>query len=141
MSKYLMGSNYFFSRYEDFRGHDIDEIEIIETSDFKYMRHMVGQGKDLFQLKQKATTEEYIQDALKQGVGMAIGKFLVPEFCAEISFKVEDLPRLQPLINCLDAKHLYEKIIFESYIQNGAFVLTEEQRLAAYKEYKESRGT
>jgi hypothetical protein len=135
-----MGSTYFFSCYDDFKSHDIDEVEIIETADFKYMRHLSGQGKCLFQLKRKETAEEYIQDALKNNLGMTVGKFLIPEFCTEIRLTIEDLPKLQPLIDKLDDRHLYEKIIFESYLENGTFVLTEEQRLAAYKEYKESRG-
>ena len=140
MSKFLMGSTYFFSCYNDFESKDLDEIEIIETQDFKYIRHLSGLGKCLFQLKRKANVEDYIQDALKSNLGMVVGKFLIPEFCAEIGFKVTDLPKLQPLVAKLDDKHLYEKVIYESYIKNGAFVLTEEQKLTAYKEYKESRG-
>ena len=71
---------------------------------------------------------------------MVVGKFLIPEFCAEIGLQIEDLPKLLPLVAKLDDNHLYEKIIFESYLKNGAFNLTKEQRLAAYKKYKESRG-
>ena len=70
---------------------------------------------------------------------MAAGKFLVPEFCKEIGSTVEDLPKLAPLISNLDTKHEYEKIIFDSYIQNGDFVLTQEQRDKAYESYKIAR--
>ena len=140
MAKYLMGSTYFFSQYHDFKSHDIDYIEIVNTSQFNYMRHLAGQGKCLFQLKRKPTTEEYIQDALSTQLGMAVGKFLVPEFCEAINFTITDLPKLQKLIDLLDEKHQYEKIIFDSYLANNAFALTEEQKLAAYKNYKESRG-
>jgi hypothetical protein len=31
----LMGSRYFFSRYDDFVSKDIDEIAIIDTNEFK----------------------------------------------------------------------------------------------------------
>ena len=71
---------------------------------------------------------------------MVIGKFLVPEFCAEIGFTIEDLPRLEPLLAKLDEKHKYEEIIYNAYIENNAFVLTDEQRAAAYESYKVSRG-
>lgn len=140
MSKFLMGSQYFFSCYEDFNSKDIDEIEIIETNDFNYMRQLTGQGQCLFQLKKQPSKEDYIDYALKSSLGMVVGKFLIPEFCEAIDFTVGDLLRLKSLIEKLDDKHRYEEIIFNSYIENGAFTLTREQRDRAYNLYKESRG-
>lgn len=140
MSKFLMGSQYFFSCYDDFNSKDIDEIEIIETEDFNNMRQLTGRGKCLFQLKKQPSKEGYIDYALKSRLGMVVGKFLIPEFCEAIGFTVEDLPRLKVLIDRLDDKHKYEEIIFKSYIENGTFTLTDEQRATAYKSYKESRG-
>lgn len=135
-----MGSQYFFSCYEDFKSKDVDEIEIIETDEFKNMRQLTGQGKCLFQLRKQATTDDYINYALQSNLGMVVGKFLIPEFCHEIGLTINDLPKLKPLINLLDDKHKYEEIIFDSYIENGSFTLTNEQRERAYKSYKESRG-
>lgn len=140
MNKFLMGSQYFFSCYDDFNSKDIDEIQIIETNEFQHMRQITGQGRCLFQLKKYSSKEEYIDYALQSQLGMVIGKFLIPEFCEVIGFTVEDLPRLKVLINRLDDKHRYEEIIFDSYIDNGSFTLTDEQRARAYKSYKESRG-
>lgn len=140
MSKFLMGSRYFFSCYEDFNSKDIDEIEIVETNEFKQVRQLTGQGKCLFQLKKHSSKYAYIDYALKSKVGMVIGKFLIPEFCEAIGFTVKDLPRLRELIDRLDDKHRYEQIIFDSYIENGSFTLTDEQRARAYKSYRESRG-
>lgn len=140
MSKFLMGSQYFFSCYDDFNSKDIDEIEIIETNDFNYVRQLTGQGKCLFQLKKLSSKEKYIDYALQSTLGMVVGKFLIPEFCEAIGFTVEDLPRLKALINRLDDKHKYEEIIFNGYIENGSFTLTKEQRDEAYNSYKESRG-
>ena len=71
---------------------------------------------------------------------MAIGKYLVPEFCAEIGFTIEDLPKVSSLLDRLDDKHKYEKILYDCYIENGSFALTNEQRQRAFKSYKESRG-
>ena len=135
-----MGSQYFFSCYEDFKSKDIDEIEIIETNNFKYMRQLTGQGKCLFQLRKQETVDDYINYALKSNLGMVIGKFLIPEFCEAIGLTINDLPKLKPLIDKLDDKHKYEEIIFDSYTQNGSFTLTDEQRARAYNSYKESRG-
>ena len=139
MNKILMGSKYFFSCYGGFEGKDIDEIQIIETNEFEQVRQITGRGKCLFQMKRHNSKEEYIEWALKSNIGMVIGKFLIPEFCVEIGFAIEDLPRLAPLINRLDDKHKYEEIIYNSYLQNGSFTLTDEQRDRAYKSYKESR--
>ncbi len=135
-----MGSTYFFSCYSDFNGRDIDEIEIIETTNFQHMRHFTGKGKCLFQLRKKPFTQNYIDDALKSNLGMVVGKFLIPEFCQEIGLEIEELSQLRPLIDKLDEKHRYEEIIYNSYISNGAFFLTEEQRFNAYESYKLSRG-
>lgn len=140
MNKMLMGSTYFFSCYEDFEGKDIDEIQIIETNEFEQVKQITGRGKCLFQMKRHNSKEEYIEWALKSNIGMVIGKFLVPEFCEAIGFTIDDLPRLEPLIAKLDDKHKYEEIIYNSYLQNDSFTLTDEQRDRAYKSYKESRG-
>jgi hypothetical protein len=140
MNKLLIGSQYFFSCYNDFNSKDIDELQIIETNEFAQMRQITGQGKCLFLMKRHSSKEAYIDWALKSKIGMVIGKFLVPEFCTEIGFTINDLPRLATLLDRLDDKHKYEKIIFDSYIENGSFELTDAQRERAYKSYKESRG-
>ena len=133
-----MGSNYFFHQYSDFKSTDIDKIELVDTNEFKEKRIIRGQGKDYFYLKRKPK-EQLIQDALKSNLPMVVGKFLIPEFNKQISFTIEDLPRLQPLIDKLDEKHKYEEIIYNAYIENKSFTLTEEQRDAAYRCYKEAR--
>ena len=134
----LMGSNYFFKDYKDFKSHDIDFIDIIETNEFKEKRVIRGQGKDYFYLKRKPK-EQLIQDALKSELSMVVGKFLIPEFNKKIGFTIDDLQKIKPLIDRLDDKHMYEKIIYESYLENDSFTLTEDQRLKAYKKYKETR--
>lgn len=134
----LMGSNYFFSQYKDFKSTDVDKIELVENPDFKEKRVIRGQGKDYFYLRKKSKAE-LINDALNSSLPMVVGKFLIPEFNKQIGFTVEDLPQLQPLIDKLDNKHLYEKIIYEAYLENKAFILTEAQRLKAYMKYKEAR--
>ena len=140
MNKILIGSQYFFSCYDDFKSKDIDELQIIETNEFAQVRQITGQGKCLFQMKKYNSKEDYIDWALKSQVGMVIGKFLIPEFCEAIGFTIEDLPRLQSLIDKLDDKHKYEEIIYNSYLDNNSFTLTSEQRDRAYQLYKESRG-
>lgn len=135
----LIGSKYFFSQYPDFQPHDTDELEIIDTNEFKQISQLTGQGHCLFQMKRHDSTEEYIDWALQSNVGMVVGKFLIPEFCEAIGFTIDDLPRMQPLIDKLDYKHKYEEIIYNSYLENGSFTLTQEQRDKAYQSYYNSR--
>lgn len=140
MDKILIGSQYFFSCYDDFNSKDVDELSIIDTNEFRHIKQITGCGKCMFYMKKHQSKEEYIDWALKSQLGMVVGKFLVPEFCEAIGFTIEDLPRMQTLIDKLDDKHQYEKIIFNSYIENGDFTLTEEQRDLAYQSYKMTRG-
>lgn len=137
----LVGSKYFFSRYSDFIPHDVDKLEIIETNEFKDIRYIRGKGRCYFQLKKQQTKEDYINYALESNLGMVVGKFLVPEFCQEIGFTVNDLPRLKPLIDILDEKHKYEEIIYNAYLENNGFFLTQEQRDRAYTRYLQTRDT
>jgi hypothetical protein len=48
MNRILIGSNYFFSHYNDFNSKDVDEIEIIDTKDFSHVRQITGRGRCLF---------------------------------------------------------------------------------------------
>ena len=141
MSKFLVGSKYFFSCYEDFEPHDEDWVEIVETQEFKEMRQIKDfkNNRCIFQMKKHSDIQEYIDWALKCQSGMVIGKFLVPEFNAAIGLSVVDLKQLSPLIERLDNKHKYEEIIYNAYIENDCFILTPEQRFAAYQSYKNSR--
>lgn len=135
----IIGSNYFFKDYKDFKAGDIDKIELVNTPTIKEKQTIRGQGKDYIFLRQKPKAE-LIKDALNSELAMVVGKFLIPEFNAKIGFTVEDLPKVQPLIDKLDDKHMYEKIIYEAYLENKEFILTQKQRDAAYASYKESRG-
>lgn len=138
-TSFLVGSTYFFSCYSDFKSKDIDKVELLDVAAFPYRRQYFAPGRCLFRIARQNTVEDYIKWELKIGRGMALGKFLIPEFCEAIGFTINDLPKLQPLVDALDERHLYEKIIFDSYITNQAFVLTNDQRDAAYQNYKASR--
>ena len=137
--RHIVGSRYFFKQYDDYKSHDIDMLELQDDCDYEKCRIIRGQGRDLFFFKRKPK-DELIQDALNSELPMVVGKFLIPEFNKEIGFTIEDLPKIKDLIDILDDKHKYEEIIYNSYIENKSFNLTEEQRLEAYKSYKKSRG-
>ena len=133
-----MGSTYFFKDYPNFFPNDTDYVELITDDSVKGLMIIRGHGEDVF-LYRKKDKEDMIKDALKSDLGMVLGKFLIPEFNEELGFTVEDLPRLEPLLSKLDEKHKYEEIIFNAYIKNQAFTLTQKQRDKAFDSYKESR--
>lgn len=136
-SAMVVGSEYFFTGMPGFEPHDHDRVWLVDTDEFT-VRTIRGMGDDYFLLKRK-TKDELIADALDSGLPLVVGKFLVPEFCKAIGFSFDDLLRLAPLIDALDERHSYEKIIYNAYKSNGEMSLTEEQREAAYQEYLRTR--
>ena len=52
---------------------------------------------------------------------------------------MDDLRTLEPKIRQMDNKHSYEKVIFDSYLENGDFYLTDEQRKRAFEIYLDER--
>lgn len=137
--EFVIGSNYFFSTYPDYIIKDEDRL-IVEDDPIFYKNHMniKGQGKDYFYFKNKSK-EEWIEECLNTKLPMVIGKFLIPEFAEFINLTIDDLSRLQPVVDRLDAKHLYEKSIYDFYIENNSFVLTREALDSAYDIYKKYR--
>jgi len=85
------------------------------------------------------SADEFVEYTLHSKLPMEIGKFLVPEVAKYLGFTIEHLKKLKPIVDSLDKNHRYEKIIYESYIENSDFILTEEQRRAAFDEYKKER--
>jgi hypothetical protein len=134
----LVGSRYFFSAMEGFASKDTDYVLIEDNpKDYNYVKQLSGTFC-LFKWK-RMSPADYIAYALSNGPAMQVGKFLVPEFCSEIRFSIDDLKQLSPLFDRLDDAHKYEKIIYDAYISNDSFILTDSQRKTAYEEYKKYR--
>ncbi len=138
--KIIIGSRAFFEGMKDFNSKDIDEMQIQDKWLPRNRRvfNFKKNGHDVF-FWSPLTKEEYIEDAFKCGVRMRVGKFIVPEFAEYIGLTIDDLKRLKPIFNEPTKTHSYQNIIFDSYIENGGFFLTDEQRLRAYEEYKRER--
>lgn len=132
---FIVGSTYFFSKYKDFISKDIDELNIVDKmiGDSNSLRFKLN-NKDVFFYK-NLSKEEFIKDTLDSKLFMKAGKFLVPEFCDWINFTIRDLSILKNCFDKIDKKHLYEKYIFDCYLKNNKFVLTEKQLDKAYKIY------
>jgi hypothetical protein len=137
--KILVGSKYFFNNIEGFNPKDEDTVELVLVPHrFKNIMHIQGHGKCHF-VWRKMNPEQFIQVTLRNNLPMEIGKFLVPEFNKCIGFNLSHLRRLKPLADKLEGKHYYEKVIYDAYMENGNFILTDDQRMKAYEEYKKYR--
>lgn len=137
--KFLVGSRAFFECYEDFVPHDTDWVEMIGANQpFPYHHTMRNKVCHIL-LRWEKNAQKYIDYALQQNFPLVVGKFLVPEFAKAIHLTIDELKQLEPLLKNIDDKHKYQIIIFNSYITNNDFTLTDEQRLAAYNEYKKYR--
>jgi len=135
----LVGSRAFFSEFPDFNSKDKDLVKLVDSSPF-FKKYGQIHLRNLCCFEFIMTTkEQFIQDALDSELGMTLGKFLVPEFCKEIDFTIEDLPRLRHLVEILDPKHSYEKLIYDFYLENGEMILTKNQLQIVYEEYKKTR--
>ena len=138
--KFLTGSRAFFSCMADFRPKDTDLLVLDDApKGYKFYRQTQTNGICLFEWRYM-DADALIEYALQhQKPQMQVGKFLVPDFAKHIGLTLEQLTRLRTLIDALDAKHRYEEIIYNSYLVNGDFTLTDDQRESAYQCYKEAR--
>lgn len=136
IKQFKIGSRAFFEDLPGYTSKDYDELCILDEFLFKGNGvHANGlQGKDVFFFR-NMNKEEFIADSRTAELPMVVGKFLVPEFAEWLGFTIEDLKGIADIFEKMDEKHSYEKIIFDSYIENNGFYLTETQRLAAYNEY------
>ena len=136
---FIIGSRAFFSNIEGYESKDIDQLCIMDEFKFRgnVLNGKIG-NKDIFFFR-NLDKEGFIQDALDSNVPMRVGKFLVPEFAEYLGLTIDDLKRLQQLIDDIDDRHLYEREIYKNYIKNGGFYLTDEQRDSTYKLYKLKR--
>ena len=135
----LVGSTVFFKDIEGFTSKDIDILEFVDNpTDFKNVRQFKFPNKCVFQWR-KMPIDELIDITLFRNFPMEIGKFLVPEFIKEFKLSIDDLKRLEPIIAKLDDKHKYEEVIYNSYIKNNDFYLTDKQLKNAYEIYLKYR--
>ena len=139
--RFKIGSLYFFEDFPDFKTHDLEELVFIDKSETicETKLWIRNDGYDLFIWK-KLMPEEFIQYHLSEvDIALEIGKFLIPEVNEYLGFTIEHLKQLETLFNKLDENHLYEQKIFNFYIINNKFELTESQLNEAYLEYKKYR--
>lgn len=140
VKKIMIGSAIFFQNYKDFIPSDTDWLCLVSNSKSKYIALRTKiKNDDIMLYDENFTKDDFIREALETGLSLKVGKFLVPEFVEMFDVTIDDLSILSPLINKMDDLHQYEKIIYDAYMKNEDFILTDEQRLEAYESYKTSR--
>ena len=142
IKKFIVGSNSFFNdKFNDYAPKDIDELHIMDEwiiPEYNMVNEHDG-NIDAFYCK-NMTKEEFINDMLDENAPpMRIARFLAPEFIKYLNMTINDLKRLEQKRNEIDDKHKYLGIIYDSYIKNNDFYLTDKQLQHAYNEYKRYR--
>ena len=139
--RFKIGSQVFFSGYPDYVSHDKDYVEFQDNPTFyKTFANAKEKYNDIFYYR-SMSKKEFIDCELKHCINtpMAAGKFLSPELAEYMNITIDDLKLFQSAFDNIDERHTYEKVIYNAYIENNAFILTDEQRNEAYKLYKENK--
>lgn len=139
--QFSVGSQAFFSAYPDFTPSDADVVEF-EVAPKLYKNFMQIRKKDKSRCIFKwrlMSADEFVDYTLTTKLPMEIGKFLVPEVARYVGITVDHLKKMTPVVERLDDKHAYERIIFDAYIANDGFWMTQDQRDLAYQSYRASR--
>lgn len=136
--QYITGSYAFFKDIEGFTGRDKDFV-VFDTEQEGSFTYTSEEDKDIFIWKQD-TAEEMIA-FMNKGLlfPSAVIVFLVPDIITRVGMTVELLPSIKPLIDKLDDAHKYIELIYNAYVENNNFTLTNEQLMAAYDEYNRER--
>ena len=145
----LVGSDYFFHNCEGYIPHDYDYIILIDKANSSYKPSF--DSKDTLHIYSSHTKcdktfyyryekQDFIDDIVNGIVPKYfLNKFLVPEVNEAIGFEFSELHALNYLFDELDDKHKYLKIIYDSYIENDEYYLSDSQRELAFNEYKKYR--
>lgn len=139
--KITIGSRAFFDGMPDFRPKDTDTLILTDSpKGFTNYRQSSMSGRCVMEwaVKRKA---DFIAYALRENAsGLEFGKFIVPEVIEELGLTLDDLKTLYAHYEGrIDKKHRYQHAIYNAYVANNVFTLTDEQRAIAYKAYKAER--
>ena len=144
-TKIITGSAYFFSSMPGYSPKDADYVTYQERPlKFKFLHQITKPGVDLFIYNKDLTFEEHVKYLTAENSKvppMSLCNYLNNDFIKMFfgSITIEQLKQLQPLVDKMDGKHRYLVMIYNFYISNNSFTLTDEQRLEAYNRYKVER--
>lgn len=136
--KFLVGSRAFFGCIDGFKSANRNMLELVDNPAFKAGKEQNDRVTCVFKYTREPA-RQMIERAVKSGNPLQAGKFLVPEVAHAIGATIEDIKLLEPLIEQLAQKHNWQKIIYEAYIENHSFTLTQDQLQQAYESYCANR--
>lgn len=149
---FIVGSRYFFNDLNIDR--DVDLIVILkdDTSskdmkiikDYLFKQFKKYKKKDITYLFEKISFNDILNsvESLPNINLVKICTCLVPELAEYLDIKIEDLSKIKKYIFQLAEKNnkwKYYEVIYNSYIENNSFTLTEEQRKKAEQVYLEGK--
>lgn len=136
--EYLTGSRAFFDGMDGFEPHDTDVV-VFKPKQWPFVVQCRKGDRTVFSLQ--GDTAAAILGHLESHPepAMQVCMLLVPEIAERVGMTVEDLPRVQHLIDALDERHKYLAVIYGAYVKNKAFKLYKYQRAEAFKVYKQNR--
>lgn len=142
-TEYTVGSRAFFAGMDGFSPKDSDRLILVDDASdcglpITTHSEMRLKGNCYFFYK-RLPKDEMIDNCIKSKDPIVVGKFLVPSVAKDLGLTVDDLRRFEDIISLLDEAHTYEKIIFQAYLKNNDFSLTDEQRQEAFREYNKNR--
>lgn len=139
-NKIIVGSRAFFKGMPGFEPSDEDYVVLMDLHNKRFKNQMqVRMGDRCIFFWIEKSKEEMIDYLLKSNDPMQVGKFLVPVFAERLDITIDDLQKLKPVIDALDDRHKYLAIVYEAYLANGKFELTDSQRAEAFEVYKSAR--
>lgn len=137
--KFTVGSRAFFDGIDGFNPSDTDILYVmtdVNVKNFKCISFKEGEFDRILIIDM---SKDELIEHIKESDTICASKILVPSVAEYFGVTINDLPQLTNIFNALDEKHQYQKIIFNAYIENGKFEMTDEQRNLAFEEYKKYR--
>jgi hypothetical protein len=139
IKKILAGSRYFFDQIEGFNPGDTDYILIVD--DLNVFKKHIHKNYTCYFLYRLSTIKNTVSYLIAKNSPLGCTSLLYPEFANYIGLTIEKLSdnNLYNLFKQLPFKHQYLNFIYNSYIENNGFYLTDEQRMYAYNLYCDAR--
>lgn len=135
----LIGSAAIFKNIEGFVPNDYDILIWTDASKYCTKWRRVGlSGIDVLEMKSDMSKQEIIESQVtKTAPEMCFGLFLCAEFAELIGLTIDDLTNIYPFFCArFNKKHKYFDTVYNAYIANNGFTMTDEQLQEAYAIYR-----
>lgn len=139
IKRFITGSRTFFEGMEGFMPHDADYLEIDPDLQVAGTQYKPSPGVDVYRWKFSTFGEFYDFFKIHRHPNMRLCLFLSRDVARFLGMDFEDLKKVAFLKEGMDKRHMYLVSIYDFYMENGGWFLTERQRDEAYEIYKRER--